>query len=141
MGTHTHTYTQSDLFYLCIPVAKSSLIPCPLNSRKEHKKKLPQGRLLCPLQPMHSHSHNSLQATSSELACVCVCVLEEMLSNQDYLLLQECRACHFAVDKRPRFLRLIFPLLNAGTPWSSERRRVVRFRSGSFSRPFNFIRL
>lgn len=43
-----------------------------LNSRKEHKKKkkLPQGRLLCPLQLVCSRSHNSLQATSSELACV-----------------------------------------------------------------------
>lgn len=34
------------------------------------KKKLPQGRLLCPLQLVCSRSHNSLQATSSELACV-----------------------------------------------------------------------
>lgn len=42
------------------------------NSRKEQEKKqLPQGRLLCPLQPVRSCSHNSLQATTGELVCVC----------------------------------------------------------------------
>lgn len=42
-----------------------------LDSRKEQEKKqLPQGRLLCPLQPVCSRSHNSLQAATSELACM-----------------------------------------------------------------------
>lgn len=69
-------FWQGGFFFFCGASTAFGKVYCflkgcnfALNSRGK-KKKLPQGRLLCPLQPVCSCSHNSLQATASEFACM-----------------------------------------------------------------------